>query len=307
MRISRSAFIAGGTASAALLARGTAAFAAPAAVGVGLVATSDLLPAILAKDAGFYAKHNLDVTVQILPLPPTIIGALHGGSIQFGALTATAFLLANQGGLDLVAVSGAIRESRQSPRTSVVARTGSNIKTAADFVGKHVGVPGISSVLDIMFRYYLTQNKVDVKSVNIVEAPFAQAPDMLKSGSLDAVCTADPFRGLILKSGTGYKVADYWSEIHDNTLGLFWAATREWAEKNGPTIAAFRASLAEAVAFSTANPAKAQESEVSTFKVAAPLAKFDLSVSPSDFTYYAGVLETLGMLHGPVDAAKDVL
>ncbi|MGB8266789.1 MAG: ABC transporter substrate-binding protein [Candidatus Velthaea sp.] len=306
MTISRSAFIAG-TASVALLARGTAALAAPTPITLGLVPTSDLLPAILARDEGFFAKHDLDATIQILPVPPTVVGAIRGGSIQFGALTATAFLLANQGGLDFVAVSGAIRETRKSPRTSVVARTGSNIKTAADFVGKHVGVPGISSVLDVMFRYYLVQNKVDIKSVNIVEAPFATMPDMLKSGSLDAACSADPFRGFIIKSGIGYKVADYWSDIHDNALGLFWVSTREWATKNPAAIAAFRASLADGVAFSISNPDKSREDEVNAFKVATPLTTYDLSLSPADFTYYAGVLQALGMLHSPIDAAKDIV
>jgi NitT/TauT family transport system substrate-binding protein len=305
MTLSRSAFLAG-TAGAALALRGTA-LAAPTPIAIGLVPTSDLLPALIAKDQGFFAKHGLDVTPQILPLPPTIVGALRGGSIQFGALTATAFLLANQGGLDFVAVCGAIRESRKTPRTSVVAKTGSTIKTPADFVGKHVGVPGISSVLDIMFRYWLTENKVDVKSVNIVEAPFSQAPDMLKSGALDAVCTADPFRGLILKSGLGYVVADYWSEIRDNALGLFWACTREWAAKNGAAVAAFRTSLAEGVAFSISDPEKSHATEVKAFKVPTPIAKYDLTVTPADFTYYAGVLQTLGMLHGPIDAAKDVV
>jgi NitT/TauT family transport system substrate-binding protein len=305
MTLSRSAFIAG-TAGAALALRGTA-LAASTPVSIGLVPTSDLLPALIAKDQGFFSKHGLDVTPDILPLPPTIVGALRGGSIQFGALTATAFLLANQGGLDFVAVSGAIRESRKAPRTSVVARTGSTIKGPADFVGKHVGVPGISSVLDIMFRFWLSENKVDVKSVNIVEAPFSQAPDMLKSGALDAVCTADPFRGLILKAGIGYKVADYWSEIHDNALGLFWACTREWAAKNGPAIAAFRSALAEGVAFSISDPEKSHEAEVKAFKVPTPIAKYDLTVTPADFTYYAGVLQTLGMLHSPIDAAKDVV
>jgi NitT/TauT family transport system substrate-binding protein len=306
MTIARSAFLTGSIAATCLLAGGRASAAALEPVAIGLVPTSDLLPAILAKDEGFFTRHGLDVNVQILPFPPTIVGALRGGSIQFGALTATAFLLANAGGLDLVAVSGAVRENRKSPRTSVVARSGSNIKTAADFTGKRVGVPGISSVLDIMFRYYLTKNHVDVKAVSIVEAPFATAPDMLKSGALDAVCTADPFRGLILKSGEGYKVADYWSDIHDNTLGLFWVATRDWAAKHRDEITAFRGSLRDGVAFSLSNPDKARESEQRAFKVASPLTTYDLSLSTADFAYYIGVLKTLGMLEAPLDASRFV-
>jgi NitT/TauT family transport system substrate-binding protein len=306
MTLSRSGFITG-TACALTSARALAPASAQQSVAIGLVPTSDLLPAILARDEGFYAKHDLDVNVQILPFPPTVIGALRGGSIQFGALTATAFLLANAGGLDFVAVSGAVRESRKAPRTSVVARTGLNIRVPSDFVGKHVGVPGISSVLDIMFRYYLTENGVDPKSVNIVEASFATAPDMLKSGALDAVCTADPFRALILKDGIGYKVADYWSAIKDDALGLFWATTREWASKNGPTIAAFRSSLAQGIGFAASSPEKARAAGLAAFKVPVSLVKYDLDVTPADFTYYAKVLQRLGMLKGSVDAAKDVV
>jgi NitT/TauT family transport system substrate-binding protein len=307
MTISRSAFLAAAASTALLGARATARAATPTPIAVGMIPTSDLLPALLAKDQGFYGKHNLDATIQMLPVPPTIVGAIRGGSIQFGALTAPAFLLANQGGLDLVAVSGAARENRKSPRTSVVARTGSKITTAADFAGKHVGVPGISSVLDIMFRYYLTVNNVDPKSVNIVEAPFATASDLLKSGALDALCTADPFRGAIVKSGIGYRVADYWSELRDNSLGLFWTSTRQWAQANPAAITAFRAALADGVAFSTASPDEARASELDHLKVATPLTTYDLSLNPSDFTYFAGVLQALGMLHGPIDAAKDVV
>jgi NitT/TauT family transport system substrate-binding protein len=305
MTISRSAFLAG-TASAALLMRGKAFAADATPVTLGMIPTSDLLPAVLAKDEGFFAKHGIDATIQILPVAPTIIGALRGGSIQFGALTVPAFLLANEGGLDLVAASGASREGRKNPRTSVVARTGSNIHKPEDFVGKHVGVPGISAVLDIMFRYWLTVNKVDVKSVNIVEAPFAQAPDMLKSGSIDALCTADPFRTLIVKQGIGYIVSDYWSDLKDNSLGLFWATTREFATKNPAVLSAFKTSLADGVAFAASDPDKAKADELGTFKIPAPLIKYDLSLAPADFTYFAGVLQTLGMLHGPIDAAKDI-
>jgi NitT/TauT family transport system substrate-binding protein len=307
MTISRSTFLTA-TASALALARGTALAADPVAMTVGTIPTSDLLPVFVAKDQGFYAKRGLDVTIQILPVAPTIVGAIRGGSIAFGALTGPALVLANQGGLDLVAAVGAVRESRKDPRTSVVARTGSTIKEPADFVGKRVGVPGISSVLDIMFRYWLSQNKVDPKSVNIVEAPFATMPDQLKSGALEAVCTAEPFRSLIINSGAGYRVANYFADVHDNLLGLAWCSTREWAQKNPAPVTAFRASLADSIAFIVANPAAARQTESKWLKLPAPtLAKFDLSLAPADFAYYGQVLQSLGMLHEQVDASKDLL
>ena len=240
-----------------------------------------------------------------LPVGPTVVGAVRGGSIQFGGLTVPALLLANDGGLDLVAVCGVSRETRKNSRTSVLARTNSQITKASDFAGKRVGVPGISSVLDIMFRYWLLQNKVDLKSVSIVETPFATMPDQLKSGAVDAVCAAEPFKSLIIKTGEGYRVADYVADEHDNVLAVLWGSTREWAAANGPQIAAFRGACADGVAWAGANPAAAHDLEIKYLKLAAPTSpNYDLTVTPADLEYYVGVLKALGMLRNPVDVSK---
>jgi ABC-type nitrate/sulfonate/bicarbonate transport system substrate-binding protein len=87
---------------------------------------------------------------------------------------------------------------------------------------------------------------------------------------------------------------------------LFWASTREFASKNPAVLSAFKASLADGVAYAEANPDKAKADALDEFKVPSSIIKYDLSLEPADFTYFAGVLQTLGMLHGPVDAAKDI-
>ena len=74
----------------------------------------------------------------------------------------------------------------------LVARAGSGIKTAADCVGKKIGVPGLGAFLHVTFRAWLKNQGVDYKKVNFVEAAFPQHGDMLRGGSLDAVVTADP-------------------------------------------------------------------------------------------------------------------
>jgi NitT/TauT family transport system substrate-binding protein len=307
MTMPRSTFLTGAAAAASATFMGPIAAAATTAVTIGATPVSDILPVFIAKDQGYFAKAGLDATVQLLPVGPTVVGAIRGGSIQFGGLTVPALLLANDGGLDLVAVCGASRESRKNPRTSVLARTGSGIKTAADFSGKRVGVPGISSVLDIMFRYWLFENHVDPKSVSIVETPFATMPDQLKSGAVDGVCAAEPFRSLIVKSGAGTLVANYLADTRDGVLAVLWCSTREWANAHGPEIAAFRSSVAQGIAYAKSDPDAARAAEAKYLKLVAPQPpNYDLPVTVADLQFYADVLKTLGMLRNPVDAAADI-
>lgn len=301
MMLSRFAMMA---ATAAALVAPRVANAADALL-AGSAPSTSVLPIQLAKNQGYFAKHKVDVSLQIIPVAPTIIGAVRGGSIQFGALTVPALLLANDGGLDLVAVAGGVREIRSKPHTSIIARSGSNLHSAADFKGKRVGVPGISSVLDIMFREWLFKHGVEVKSVNIVEAPFATMPDQIKSGALDAVCTSEPFRSLMISNGTGYKVSDYLVELRADSLVIVWCSTREWADAHAPAIAGFRAAMNDAIAYAYANPAAALAVQAQVLKAASPaLADFSTSVTIEDIDYYARVLRDLEMLHAPIDASK---
>ena len=213
--------------------------------------------------------------------------------------------MANDGGLDLVTILGGTRARRTNPTISLIARTDSGIKTAADLRGKRVGVPGLSSVLDIVFREWLVQNKVDPKTVTIIEAPFPTMNAQLKGGTLDAVAAVEPFRSLMLKDGVGYKVADYFSAVKDGLSIVLYAATRQWAEANKPTIAALRASIVDAIAFIDQNPDKAREVEVAHLRVAGPtFASYDVGLDTTDLAYYATLTTDLGLLRQPADVAK---
>jgi NitT/TauT family transport system substrate-binding protein len=305
LTFTRTAFIAG--TSAALLARARPARAQTTKLVplvLGCTPANDFLPTFVAADEGIFAKHGLDVTIQLIPIAPTLIGALRAGSIQVGSVTPPALILANEGGLDLVAILGGTRARRTNPTISLIARTDSGIKSAADLRGKRVGVPGFSSVLDIVFREWLIENKVEPKSVNIVEAPFPTMSDQLKGGALDAVAAVEPFRSLMLKNGVGYKVVDYFSAVKDGLSIVLYATTRQWADANKPTIAALRASIVDAIAAINQNPDRARDIEVAHLRVAGPtFASYDVGIDPSDLAYYATLTTNLGLLRQPANVA----
>ena len=108
-------------------------------------------------DQGIFAKHNIDATMVKIPVVTNIPSAVVSGSIQIGMTTIPVVLQADDGGLDLVLVAGAARHTKEHPFISLIARSDIKYAKPADLIGKTVGVPGINSVIDVMFRKWLAQ------------------------------------------------------------------------------------------------------------------------------------------------------
>src|SRR3954463_8015964 len=101
------------------------------------------IQAFVAKDQGIFAKHGLDVTMQLIPVGSNQPAALMSNSIQIAGLNPTIVLFAAEGGADIQVIAGANGQGRDvnAVTSGVVARNGSNIKVPADFVGKRVANP----------------------------------------------------------------------------------------------------------------------------------------------------------------------
>jgi NitT/TauT family transport system substrate-binding protein len=273
-------------------------------VNVGYTAAGDFLPVFVAKEKGFFDKRGLDVTLTRVALASTVPTALMANSVQVGTGTGPGLLQAAEGGLDLVVVSGAARQKRDNPTVSILARKEAKISSPADFKGKKVGVPGLNSVIDVVFRKWLKDKGVAVESVSLIEAPFPQMNDLLRGGTLDAVAVLEPFRGKILAEGNGVKVADYFSDVKDGMIFGFWIATRAWAEANPAAVKAFREASNEAIAYIKANPDDAKTIEAKYLGVKFPgFSSFDVEIKPADLQAYAAIGKELGLLRKDVDAA----
>ena len=281
------------------------AFAQPTKVALGYPPAADWLPAMVAKDAGIFEKNGLDVSLDKIAIVSNIPAAIMAGSLNIGAVTPTMLIDTSNSGLDLVAVVGATRFVKDPAGLSIVARKGAGIKTAKDMEGKKVGIPGIRSVADVMFRKWLMQNDVDVSKVSIVEVSFPQMKDLLKAGTVDAVPVLEPFRAGILADETGYWVSDYMAEVNPDILGVMWAASRSWLDKN-PTVApAFKKSIAEGVEFIHANPEKAREIEKKYLGFNTKLAiPYSLTLDPAEFEFYAKLFHETGFVDKVADTSK---
>lgn len=275
---------------------------------IGCTATTDCASAMIGVEDGIFAKHGLDASLTLIGLNSNIPAALMSGSLQVGGPTPSVFLQAADGGVDLVAVAGA---SSTAPETAdsaaTVVKTGETIGSAKDFVGKKVGVPGIGAFLDVLFKRWLIENGVDPKDVSFVEVTFPTMNDVLKSGAVDAVVTAEPMLSRIVKSGTGAVAAKILVGIPKGEPQILYAMTRAWAEANPAAVSAFRAAIKEAADVVNQNPDKARAAISHFTKMPLDMLK-TMKVSVSDPTmtapqleWWVGVMKKQAMLDGTPD------
>jgi NitT/TauT family transport system substrate-binding protein len=243
--------------------------------------TGESVTAFVAKEQGFFAKHGLEVDLVPVTQNSNAPAALEAGAVQ----GVTKF--------------------------SVVVRSGLDVKTGKDLVGKKVGVPGIGASIDIFFRNWLLDNRVEPATLSIVETTFLAMADNLKSNNLDAVTPLEPFITRITSQKIGYELVNLVDRLpREKINALLFAAKRGWASENGPTIKALRTAVVEADDFIRANPEKSREAINKYTQVplailnALPLPAVDPELRKEDLEFWAGMMERLHMLQGKPDTAK---
>jgi NitT/TauT family transport system substrate-binding protein len=265
-----------------------------------------------AQAEGFFAKDGLANTELMSQQNGVgVVAAVQSGSAQIGSVAAGVFFGAIENGLDYVAIGC---QSLFGPGTkvlAVIARKDIDIKTAKDFEGKRVAVPGINGGHHIMFLEWLRENGADSKKITFLEVAHAQQGDVLRGKTVDAVVTAEPNVARILKNDLGV-VVSYMNDTKRNLPDAFFMTTRAWADAHPDGVKAFQAALKEGVAFADANPAETSENTAKFLKqdVAIVQAAGKQQFCTPDLTKHVGELNTimldLGLAKKPMDAKKVV-
>jgi NitT/TauT family transport system substrate-binding protein len=274
---------------------------------VSYSATADFAPAFIAKDAGIFEKHGLDVTLTNLATTSLSPPALMSGSLQIASNSPPLLLLANDGGMDLVAVAGVAAMDERHPRSSLVTRTGFTATKAQDFIGKKIARPGINSAIDLVLKKWLLDHGVALNQVTLVETPFTQMGDLLKAGQIDAAFELEPLRTRVIDSGAGQKSVDIFSETKPHILASMYASSRSWAEAHRDELKAFRASLKDAAAFEKDHPDAARDIQKKYVGAASAPDALELELDPADFDFWIGVLNQLKLLQQPPPPAAKLI
>lgn len=293
----------------ALVAVAALAAQAQTKMTLGHTGVAEYLSAFVAQEEGLFRKHGLDVTFQQVP-GGALVPGVQSGSLQMATLPPTNLLLANDGGLDLVAVAGTSVFEKTDQNVGLLVGPSSGIVTAKDLVGKKVGVPSIGGFLYVMARKWVVDQGVDPKQVDFVEVNFPQTADLLKAGTIHAGVSAEPFMKRAIASGAGKPLAWFAESLPPQTTGVLYGTTRQWASANPAAVKGFRAAIAEAVAFSEKNPDAARAHLGKYIKLpppvlaSIPMPRLYADVTEAQMRYWVDTMHQMGLVKAKANPAQ---
>ncbi len=274
---------------------------------VSYSATAEFTPDFVAKDIGIFERHGLDVTLTNLATTSLGPPALMAGSLQIASSSPPLLLLANDGGLDLVAVAGVGAIDARAPNSSLVTRPGFTATKAQDFIGKKIARPGINSAIDLVLKKWLIDRGVALDQVTLVEVPFTQMGDLLRAGQIDAAFELEPLRTHVIESGAGQKSIDIFAETNPHVVASVYAASRSWAQTHREALREFRASLADAIGYLRDHADQAKEIQRKYIGSAGAPSWLQLDIQPADFDFWIATLNQLKLLQLPPPPAAKLI
>jgi NitT/TauT family transport system substrate-binding protein len=278
---------------------------------LAVAGASNFLPGYFAKDHGIFARHGLDVSVVVVNEGSTAIAGLMSDSFQFAGPTSTVFLQAVDSGLDVVVAAPAYAFPTES-KVGILAAPAAHITSAKDMVGRKLGTPGLGGILDILAKDWEQRAGVDPAKVNVVELAFPLMADALRSGQVDAVIANEPVYPRLIDQHLAELVFDLRQLPPPGTIGGMYAATRAFVTANPNTLAAFRASLAEAIDAIRADPPEAGRVISRVLKMPPEvvalltLPNYVTTTAPSSLDYWVGLMRQQNLISRPLDAAATI-
>jgi NitT/TauT family transport system substrate-binding protein len=129
--------------------------------------------------------------------------------------------------------------------------------------------------------------------------------DALQGKQIDAAVLVEPFAGQIEQNKTGYMMADFNADLADPvTTHSVWAMRKSYIAAHPDVVAAFRASLREAIAWTAAHPDEARLTQVSylhlpeAVAMKVKLSKFDADMTPQMMQWWIDACRDLGLTTG---------
>jgi NitT/TauT family transport system substrate-binding protein len=173
----------------AALALATGAQAEDTKVAIGISGWTGFAPLTLAKEAGLFKKHGLDVTLKKVPQKDRHL-AIASGDVQCAATTVETWIVWNANG---VATTQIFQMDKSYGADGMVVKP--SIQKIADLKGKTVAASAPGTAPYFTLAWMLKKNGLSIKDVKVVNLEPQAAANAFVAGNaeLDAGMTYEPY------------------------------------------------------------------------------------------------------------------
>jgi NitT/TauT family transport system substrate-binding protein len=171
----------------------TTAIAQETKVAIGISGWTGFAPLTLAKEAGLFKKHGLEVAIKKIPQKDRHL-AVASGDIQCAATTVETWVVWNANG---VATTQIFQLDKSYGADGMVVKPG--IAKIADLKGKTVAASAPGTAPYFTLAWMLKKNGLTVKDVKVVNLEPQAAANAMIAGTdgIDAAMTYEPYLGAV--------------------------------------------------------------------------------------------------------------
>lgn len=173
---------------------------AATSVAIGISGWTGFAPLTLAKEAGIYAKHGLDVTIKKIPQKDRHL-AIASGDIQCAATTVETWIVWNANG---VATKQLFQLDKSHGADGLVVRN--DINSIAELKGKTVAASAPGTAPYFTLAWFLKENGLSVRDVRVVNLEPAAAAQAFLAGQNDAAMTYEPYLSAVREKPEAGKI-----------------------------------------------------------------------------------------------------
>ena len=185
---------------AVALALAVPAFAQDTKVAIGYSGWTGFAPLTLAKEAGIFKKHGLDVDLKKIPQKDRHL-AIASGDIQCAATTVETWVVWNANG---VATKEIFQMDKSYGADGMAVRN--NIQKIADLKGKTVAASAPGTAPYFTLAWFLKKNGLSVKDVTVVNLEPGPAAQAFVAGQNDAAMTYEPYLSTVRSNPAAGKI-----------------------------------------------------------------------------------------------------
>ena len=212
--------------------------------------------ALLAQEQGFFEDAGLDVTMKVSQGAAAQNSAIVSGEFDVGLTDAVSAVRAIAEGMPITVVAGtksADPNIEGDVADGLIVPPGSPITNWADLSGKKIGVPDLGGLPQIATMKALTENGVDLNTVEFVPLPLPALTEAAAKGQVDAVFVFSIF--LLKAVDNGFtRVGTGVREYLPNAPQSLWIASTKFAEDNPEALKRFHKAITEGTEFGNKNP-----------------------------------------------------
>jgi len=259
-----------------------------------VVPVVDVAPIYLGKKLGFFARENIDLTLDSAAGGANIIPAVAAGQYQFGFSNATSVLIDQTNAVTIKAIApGDATTGKPGADFSGLVVKDPSITRPSQLVGKKVAANTLKGVVDLSIRELVAKDGGNPNNVNVVAIGFPDMVAALDSNQVDAIFAVEPT--LSAAKAKGWHVLGDFATIDPKmTVALYFTSTH-LAVSNPDLVARFTVAIAKSLDYATAHPDEVRDI-VGTYTTVPPEVRAKMTLPGWPMTADASTLSVLADL-----------